>query len=162
MSKSTEPTEVTRRKFLGIFVGAAAGAVAVAMAVPLIRYFLSPVFAKAPAKTTIAIASTSEIPVGTPQFYTYQETVQDGWVTAPETMGVWVVTTDGKNFVLFNPHCTHLGCLYAWNPGLHEFQCPCHGSVFDINGKVLAGPAPRPLDRMPFTIVNGTIELITT
>ena len=49
--------------------------------------------------------------------------------------------------VAFGPQCTHLGCAYHWEEGKNEFLCPCHSSLFSIDGKVLSGPAPRPLDR---------------
>ena len=42
--------------------------------------------------------------------------------------------------------CTHLGCLTRPNPGEDGFFCPCHGSRFSLDGEVLEGPAPRPLE----------------
>ncbi len=42
--------------------------------------------------------------------------------------------------------CTHLGCLTRPNPKEDGFFCPCHGSQFALDGKVLDGPAPRPLE----------------
>src|SRR5437879_3001001 len=56
---------------------------------------------------------------------------------------------------VYSPICTHLGCGYRWDAGEKEFKCPCHGSVFDLNGKVVGGPAPRSLDRLPVKIENG-------
>jgi cytochrome b6-f complex iron-sulfur subunit len=42
--------------------------------------------------------------------------------------------------------CTHLGCLYKWEPANWRFECPCHGSKFTHDGFYIEGPAPRSLD----------------
>lgn len=160
MSQNQEKEGISRRKFFGWFVGGAIVAAGAAVAAPVIGYFLNPIYSKKGQQVTISLVPTSQVPVGSPLFVTYQQTQQDGWVNSSTEHAAWVVTTNGKDFVVFNPHCTHLGCLYAWNPGLQEFQCPCHGSLFNIEGKVIGGPAPRPLETMPFKIENGIIMLV--
>lgn len=56
--------------------------------------------------------------------------------------------------------CTHLGCLPKWQPANNRFECPCHGSKFQLDGTYITGPAPRNMDRFVATITftNGDVE----
>ena len=47
---------------------------------------------------------------------------------------------EGRAHVLV-PKCTHMGCTVGWNAGERTWDCPCHGSRFDIDGRVIQGPA---------------------
>jgi Rieske Fe-S protein len=49
----------------------------------------------------------------------------------------------------FNPVCTHRQCVVAFSAGDQKIKCPCHGSLFDLEGHVVHGPASRPLERYP-------------
>ena len=53
---------------------------------------------------------------------------------------------DGK-YLGISAVCTHQGCIV--DAGKSGFNCPCHGSVYDSEGKNIGGPAPRPLERLP-------------
>ncbi len=62
--------------------------------------------------------------------------------------------TDGLHAI--SKICTHLGCIVALTDS--GFQCPCHGSKYNRQGKVVAGPAPRPLPWLEISqSVDGTL-----
>src|SRR6185369_12131468 len=66
------------------------------------------------------------------------------------------VTMEG--FVALYGVCTHLGCLPKWVDTNHRFECPCHGSKYQLDGHWIEGPAPRSLDRFKtvVTFEDGT------
>ncbi len=155
MAQQLGQVQITRRKFLTGVVGAIGGIIGTVVAVPLIGYFLSPTWRKS--KTALTpIANTSQIPAGEPIFVTYEERIADGWYISTLSKGAWVVNNNGQ-FTIFDPRCTHLNCPYYWDKQRKIFQCPCHDGRFDIDGKGVGGPPPRPLERLEFTIENDTI-----
>lgn len=56
-------------------------------------------------------------------------------------------------------NCTHLGCTFPWNPNDNQFQCPCHGSRYDPDGRVVRGPAPLPLKLVRVAVVAEAIQI---
>jgi len=53
--------------------------------------------------------------------------------------------TNNNQLIAVNPTCTHAGCTVAWESEQQVFVCPCHDSQFSSDGKVLQGPAEKPL-----------------
>jgi Rieske Fe-S protein len=78
---------------------------------------------------------------------------------AGDVAGIFFVQK-GNGYVGFEQTCTHLGCPVAWNATASQFQCPCHGSKFNRDGQVVAGPAPTPLYR--HAVVRVGEDLIVT
>lgn len=58
--------------------------------------------------------------------------------------------------------CVHLGCRVPFCQTSQWFECPCHGSKYNLAGEYKAGPAPRGLDRFPLKVENGVIEVDTS
>jgi Rieske Fe-S protein len=156
MNNEPGSTEVSRKKRLVTVIVVLGIGISMMIALPIVSYFLSPAWQKNSA-TEAVIGRVSDLEINQPQFVVYEERVKDGWYVSTVSKGVWLVTTDGKTVIGFDPRCTHLACPYSWNSIANCFQCPCHGGKFDINGNVLAGPPPRPLDRLEITIQNGQI-----
>ena len=92
-----------------------------------------------------ALATTSEIPVGSGKIFTEQKVV----VTQP---------TSG-DFKAFSAVCTHMGCIVSQISN-GTIDCPCHGSQYSIkNGAVVAGPAPSPLPAEAIKVSGTSIIL---
>jgi menaquinol-cytochrome c reductase iron-sulfur subunit len=103
------------------------------------------------------VADLDQLKTGKPLEVLYSQKRVDGWRKVTQKTSAWLVKTDGTNVVAFNPACTHLGCAYHWDDSAHHFICPCHASTFSLDGRVLSGPAPRPLDQYAAKVEDGKI-----
>ena len=81
----------------------------------------------------------------------------------------WIVNVGPKGAVQGGGHqgllalykvCVHLGCLYAWVDSTHRFECPCHGSKYQLDGTYIEGPAPRDADRFVVQLVNQSGQVV--
>jgi Rieske Fe-S protein len=63
----------------------------------------------------------------------------------------------GGDFKVVTAHCTHRGCVVAWNGADNQWQCPCHGSKFTPDGQVANGPAEKPLGTPPARVDGDTL-----
>ncbi len=74
-----------------------------------------------------------------------------------------VRTAEGNltgSFVALTSICTHEACTVAYQPSQNRFVCPCHGSIYNINGSVIQGPAPAPLNRYSVSIENNILTVV--
>ncbi len=58
-------------------------------------------------------------------------------------------------YIAITSRCAHLGCPVRWVPAAERFICPCHGGVYDLLGRRVAGPPVRPLDRFYTRVADG-------
>lgn len=148
--------EVSRRGFLGWLAGGAAALIAAVLGGSGAAYFISPAFKKEQ-ESWIDLGRSSGIPRDVPTKVDYVERRREAWVVTEARSSAWVLTPDGKEFTIFNPRCTHLGCPFRWDEASDRFLCPCHAGVFARDGKVVSGPAPRPLDRYASKVERGRL-----
>jgi nitrate reductase gamma subunit len=83
------------------------------------------------------------------------------WAGVTARTAAWLRRTGAETFVAFSVNCTHLGCPVRWLPDAELFMCPCHGGVYYHDGRVAAGPPPRPLVRYPVRVRDGQVEIQT-
>jgi menaquinol-cytochrome c reductase iron-sulfur subunit len=146
----------TRRGFFIAAINGLGALIGAAVAIPAAAYLL--IRPKSETEGGFAeVGDVSQLKVGQPQEVLYERKRVDGWRKITEKTSTWLVKTDANTVIAYNPACTHLGCAYHWDTGAKHFICPCHASVFSVDGKVLAGPAPRPLDRYVAKVQDGKI-----
>jgi len=87
-------------------------------------------------------------------------TIKYGWMETKAVKAVRAIRQPDNQVTVFLPICPHLGCGFRWNQQDGQFQCPCHGSVYDPKGKVLDGPAPRSLDKLPSKIEDDELMVM--
>ncbi|HUQ93785.1 MAG TPA: Rieske (2Fe-2S) protein [Bryobacteraceae bacterium] len=135
---------VTRRHLATIY--GLWGVISVALGIPAAIYLLFPPKARKE-EQWVEATDLTQLEVGVPEEVVFRKNRVDGWKISSQKTTAWVVKKSDTNVVAFASQCTHLGCAFRWEESKKNFLCPCHSSNFDIEGKVLDGPAPRPLDR---------------
>lgn len=156
MIEMTEPT--SRRGFFVASIYGLGAAMAAALGLPALAYLLLPPKVRKD-EEWVQAGDVSNLAVNSPVELTFRRTRTDGWKVTSEKSTAWAVKQPDGSVVAFGPQCTHLGCAYHWEDGKNDFLCPCHTSVFGIDGKVISGPAPRPLDRFETKIDGNKLML---
>lgn len=156
---TTERLTETRRTFFGWMIGIATSVIGLGLAIPLAGYVISPAL-KRRAASWVEVGPTDQLLPGEPVELEYAGAVKDGWRAITAKKAIWAVKQPAGDIVVFSPICPHLGCGYRWDAGDRKFKCPCHGSIYDVQGKVLGGPAPRSLDVLPSKVEQGKLLVI--
>lgn len=134
--------EPGRRDFLTKAIGILTAAVAGFIMYPLAKYLKQPQAAGGNVKSVIA-ATVEEMPAGSSKIFRF------GNDTA-----ILVNDQEGK-LRAFDAVCTHLDCTVQYVSGEKHLLCACHNGKYDLNGQVISGPPPRPLEQYE-VIVQGT------
>jgi len=146
----------SRRRFLEAAAKVLAGLVAAVGAVPLAASVIGPIFRR-PAAHFARVGRVDAFPLGEPVNPTFEYRTDDAYLHTIVLHDVWLVRRSATEVTVFSAVCPHLGCHYYWHAKARQFICPCHASVFSIEGRVLAGPSPRPLDTLPARIEEGEL-----
>jgi glycine/D-amino acid oxidase-like deaminating enzyme/nitrite reductase/ring-hydroxylating ferredoxin subunit len=80
----------------------------------------------------------------------------EGGIVSRKGEQLAVTRNQEGEFTALSAVCTHLGCIVGWNATDRTWDCPCHGSRFDEQGNVLAGPAVSPLSKRDIATRSGS------
>jgi len=131
-------------------------AMSAALGLPALVFLLFPPKARKQNQWVDA-GDIAKLPPNSPVELTFRRNRVDGWKVISEKSTAWVVKQADNSVVAYGPQCTHLGCAYHWEDKQNQFLCPCHSSLFGLDGKVVDGPAPRPLDRYDVKVEAGKL-----
>jgi cytochrome b6-f complex iron-sulfur subunit len=70
-----------------------------------------------------------------------------------------IIHTRDKGFIALSRVCTHLGCLVNFHKERQILICPCHAGIYDLEGNVISGPPPRPLDKFTVQVKGNDIVI---
>ena len=135
---------MNRRRFLRSLLVVLGSTVLVSFVYPLVR-FLAPPGGQAQGKKVVI--KRSEIPAGS---------AKDIIVNSIPAI---VINTPDKGFIALSKVCTHLGCLVEYEKAKKRLLCPCHAGVYTLEGAVVSGPPPKPLQKFPLKVEGEDIVI---
>ncbi len=128
-----------RRRFINWFLGSTLGALAVSVLYPVLRYISPP---------RVPEASTNQIEAGPANDPALMD--KGFKIVRFGAEPVILIRLSDTEFKAFSATCTHLDCIVGFQKDKTRIYCNCHGGVYDMNGRNVAGPPPRPLT--PFKV----------
>jgi menaquinol-cytochrome c reductase iron-sulfur subunit len=149
---------MNRRRFHIVITYAVWAVMSLAAAVGALVYLLFVPKPK-PEEDWVDATDFDSLPADVPEQVLFPRTRVDGWKVTVEKTKAWLVRRSDGGVTAFAPQCTHLGCAYHWDTKAGNFLCPCHSSRFSIDGAVIGGPAPRPLDQFAVKIDGQRVSL---
>jgi menaquinol-cytochrome c reductase iron-sulfur subunit len=163
-----EGETVTRRRFMTLSAHGAGAVAASAFLLPAVGFAVGPIFEETKQRWQ-DVGSVDEFPADTyvPKTITIVDAIGEaGKSTVYVRKRDPKVDTDklpaGFEFeqhVAISTRCMHLGCPVRYVGAAGRFICPCHGGVYDFQGKVSGGPPVRPLDRFYNRVRNGRVQV---
>jgi Rieske Fe-S protein len=153
------PDGLSRRAMLmklGILFNAAVGTI---LAVPIVRYILSPVIrARRPGyESWLKLGALDQFPAGQTRMAVYRNPVINPTDGETANIPCWVRNLDGQKFQVFAINCAHLGCPVRWFPQSGLFMCPCHGGAYYSDGSRASGPPERGLFEYRYKLEQGNL-----
>jgi len=145
-----------RRSFLGVISGLIVAGISAVLGVTIGRFSISPAFSTSNDQEWTDLGSLDEFAEGKLVKKNVVVSQDAGWGKFQSQRSVWVVR-NGESVKVFSGVCPHLGC--SVNTRVDKFVCACHGSEWNVEGSIVAGPTPRGLDTLDFRVEDGKLKI---
>ena len=154
---ASDRNQISRRDFIKGTATAIGGLIGALIGIPSLVYLLSPSLKGQEDTDSIALGRLENYPIGVPTRFDFTRTKVNGWERTAVEYGLFVVRKNEQEVRVFSDICTHLGCRVSWHADQEHYISPCHNGHFDIMGKNVSGPPPRPLDEFRTRIEEGNL-----
>ncbi len=134
-----------RRNLLNWFLSTTAGAFLVSVIYPLSRFMIPPEVAESTSSTVTLAIKPNDVKANSGQIFRFGSQA-----------GILVKDTNGE-LKAFSAVCTHLACIVQYRSDISHVWCACHNGHFDLNGRNVEGPPPKPLEQF---VVNVRADQI--
>ena len=157
-------TPEPRRSFLKLLTGGFAAMIGAMAAIPGLRFLAHPLVKDTVTggEEPLRVALKDEVEVGRPKRVNVVGQTHDAWLKSDSVKlgACWLVKpAAGSEVRAYSTVCPHLGCGIDWNDSTKKFDCPCHGSVFDIEGRCVEGSSPRGMDELEVVTSGDDIKV---
>jgi cytochrome b6-f complex iron-sulfur subunit len=130
---SGDGTSLPRRRFAEILLGTGFVATAISFLYPALRYLIPPKTSDMGSDSVVA-GRVGELKPNSGKIFRFGS-----------RPGLLIRTASG-DYRAMSATCTHLSCTVQYREDLHEVWCACHNGMYDLNGRNISGPPPRPLE----------------
>jgi len=145
MDVATEEQVDSGRRVVNLLLGASLGALFISVFYPVVKYLIPPKVAE---PTTFSVTlpwKATELKANSGRIFRFGS-----------RPGMLVKTPAGE-LRAFSAICTHLDCTVQFREDRQDIYCACHNGVYDLNGKNVSGPPPRPLDPLKLNVRGDQI-----
>jgi len=153
---SSSPDDLDRRGWLRAVIGVVGGAISAVLGVVVGGAVLSPSFARRE-ENWVPAGRLRDLDDAVPTPVTVRVARQDGYYETVDAQVVFLIKAASGGVRALSSTCTHLGCHVNYDAAGKVFKCPCHGGTYSAEGKVIAGPPPRPLTELPVRVDGAQV-----
>lgn len=138
--------KINRRKFLNSILGIGGIGGILSIFYPIVSYLIPPKMAE-PKVNSVKAGSTSDFAANSYKIIKFGR------------KPVILIKTVDNQYKALSASCTHLDCIVQYKSDTKQIWCACHNGIYDLNGRNISGPPPRPLEQYDVKIVKDEIVI---
>jgi len=142
--ESTETKRSDRRTLLNVLLGTSIGAVVLPIIYPILKFLVPPRIPESSQRSVVA-GKLSELKPNSGKIFQFGS-----------KPGMLLRTADGE-IKAMSATCTHLDCTVQYRDDYQHVWCACHNGHYDVNGRNISGPPPRPLEQYVVNVKGDDI-----